>query len=115
MCFAVDLRDDADVIQRYKQLHMPGGPPAVVTRSLRNAGICELEIYLIGNRLFMIMEVDERYSADEKSLVDMHIHEVQTWNALMESLQQELPFSNPDAASGKWRCMEQIYSLSAQP
>ncbi|MFL6549283.1 MAG: L-rhamnose mutarotase [Povalibacter sp.] len=115
MCFAVDLRDDKDIIERYKELHMPGGPPAAVTRSLRDAGISELEIYLIANRLFMIMEVDERYSANEKSRVDAHIPEVRTWNALMETLQQELPFSNPDVASGKWRCMERIYSLAAQP
>jgi len=115
MCFAVDLKDDKDIIERYKELHMPGGPPAAVTKSLRNAGIAELEIYLIGNRLFMIMEVGERYSANEKSRVDAHIPKVQTWNALMETLQQELPFSTPDVASGKWRCMERIYSLSAQP
>jgi len=25
MCFAVDLKDDKDIIERYKELHMPGG------------------------------------------------------------------------------------------
>jgi hypothetical protein len=48
-------------------------------------------------------------------VADARIADVQGWNALMEALQQELPFSNPDAASGKWRRMERIYSLSAQP
>jgi L-rhamnose mutarotase len=115
MCFAVDLKEDKDTIERYRKLHMPGGPPAAVTRSLRDAGIELLEIYLIGNRLFMIMEVDGHYSADEKARLDARIPEVQTWNALMETLQQELPFANSDAASGKWQRMEHIYSLSAQP
>jgi L-rhamnose mutarotase len=115
MCFAVDLKDDEHTIERYKDLHRPGGPPAAVTKSLRESGISDLEIYLIANRLFMIMEVDERYSAAEKSRVDVQIPEVQVWNTLMESLQQELPFSRSDAASGKWRRMECIYLLSAQP
>ena len=50
-CFALDLKDDAAAIESYKHWHRPGGPPAEVTRSLRDAGIVALDIYLIGNRL----------------------------------------------------------------
>jgi L-rhamnose mutarotase len=115
ICYAVDLKDDVEVIERYKALHMPGGPPARVTASLRDAGISSLEIYLIGNRLFMIMEVDSHYDADRKSQADAHIPEVQAWNAMMATMQQELPFSSSDAAAGRWRRMQRIYDLSSQP
>jgi len=115
MCFAVDLRDEAGVIERYKRWHRPGGPSAGVTRSLRDAGIAELEIYLIGNRLFMIMEVEPHYSAEAKARADKDNRHVQEWNALMESLQQDLPLPKSDPASGKWRRMERIYSLVTQP
>src|SRR5687767_5237007 len=95
MCFAVDLRDDPETIASYKRWHAPGGPPAGVTRSLRDAGIAVLEIYLIGNRLFMIMDVEARYSADAKAAADANNAEVQAWNQLMDTLQQALPFAKP--------------------
>lgn len=115
ICLALDLKDDADTIERYKAWHRPGAPPAAVTRSLREAGIADMEIYLIGNRLFMIMEVEPHYSAEAKAQADAVNPEVQAWEALMGELQQVLPFPQDPAASGKWRAMECIYSLAAQP
>jgi L-rhamnose mutarotase len=120
MCFAVDLRDDPEAIAIYKRFHAPGGPPAGVTRSLRDAGIAVLEIYLIGNRLFMIMEVEPHYSAEAKAHADAANPDVQGWNALMDTLQQSLPFAPVDnvggqPSAGKWQPMECIYTLAAQP
>jgi L-rhamnose mutarotase len=114
-CLAVDLKDDPASIERYKHWHRPGGPPREVTDSLRIAGIVALDIYLIGNRLFMVIDFDSSYSAPAKAAADANDPHVQAWNALMNELQQELPFARGDAASGKWRPMEHIYSLAAQP
>jgi L-rhamnose mutarotase len=116
MCFAVDLRDDPEAIAAYKRCHAPGGPPVGVTRSLREAGIAVLEIYLIGNRLFMIMDVEPHYSAEAKARADATNPDVQAWNTLMDTLQQSLPFFNSGGPSaGKWQPMECIYTLAAQP
>lgn len=115
MCFAVDLRDGPEAIASYKRWHAPGGPPAGVTRSLREAGIAVLEIYLIGNRLFMIMDVESRYSPEAKERADATNADVQAWNQLMDTLQQALPFAKPGVNAGKWQQMECIYSLAAQP
>ena len=112
-CFALDLKNDAAAIESYKHWHRPGGPPAEVTRSLRDAGIVALDIYLIGNRLFMIMESDPAAAASAKSTDDSNNPHVQAWEALMAELQQELPFSKTSA--GKWQLLEHIYSLDAQP
>jgi L-rhamnose mutarotase len=114
-CFAVDLKDDPACIESYKHWHRAGGPPPDVTRSLRAAGIAALDIYLIGNRLFMIIDFEPKYSADAKAAVDAANPQVRAWNALMNEMQQELPFARSDAASGKWRALEHIYSLAAQP
>ena len=79
-CFALDLKDDAAVIDSYKHWHRPGGPPAEVTRSLRDAGIAALDIYLIGNRLFMIMDSDPAAasSAKQRRCSDARV----TWSIL---------------------------------
>ena len=114
-CLAVDLKDDPEIIERYRCLHRPGGPPAEVTRSLRAAGIAALDIYLIGNRLFMVIEFGAEYSPDAKAAADAGNPQVRAWNALMDDLQQELPFARTDPASGKWRRLDHIYSLAEQP
>lgn len=114
-CFAVDLKEHPACIESYRHWHRPGGPPREVTAALRTAGIVALDIYLIGNRLFMVIDFTPEYSAQRKAAADATDPHVQAWNALMNELQQELPFGGGDAASGKWRPMEHIYSLAAQP
>jgi len=114
-CFALDLKDDPEVIEKYKHWHRPGGPPAEVTRSLRDAGIVSLDIYLIGNRLFMIMDSGPAAPASAKSTDDNDNPHVRAWEALMGELQQELPFSSHGSDAGKWRRLEHIYSLADQP
>jgi L-rhamnose mutarotase len=114
-CFAVDLKDHPACIESYKQWHRPGEPPREVTESLRTAGIAELDIYLIGNRLFMVIDFTPEYSEPAKAAADASNAHVKAWNSLMNELQQELPFAAGDRASGKWRPMEHIYSLAAQP
>jgi L-rhamnose mutarotase len=88
LCFALDLRDDPEAIAAYKVWHAPGGPPAAVNASIRAAGIQALEIYLTGDRLFMIMEVDGTFSAQAKAASDAADPEVQAWETLMWSFQK---------------------------
>lgn len=114
-CFALDLKDHPAVIEAYKHWHRPGGPPPEVTRSLRDAGIVSLDIYLIGNRLFMIMDSDPTAPTSAKSSDESDNPHVQAWEALMGELQQELPFPKQGSGAGKWQFLEHIYSLADQP
>jgi L-rhamnose mutarotase len=114
-CFALDLKDDAGAIESYKHWHRPGGPPAEVTHSLRDSGIAALDIYLVGNRLFMIMDTDPATPSHAKSTGNSDNPHVQAWESLMSELQQELPFPKKEFSAGKWQLLEHIYSLAAQP
>jgi L-rhamnose mutarotase len=112
-CFAVDLNDDADVIAAYRRWHEPGGPPAAVSAAIRADGVTELQIWLTGDRLFMIMEQDmaRAPSAEEKRKRDGANPDVAAWDRLMASMQKPLP-SHPGQT---WVEMERIYALSEQP
>ena len=114
-CFALDLKNNSAAIENYKHWHRPGGPPAEVTHSLRDAGIVALDIYLIGNRLFMIMDSDPAALSSAKSTDDSDNPHVQAWEALMSELQQDLPFPKKESSAGKWQLLEHIYSLAEQP
>jgi L-rhamnose mutarotase len=114
-CYALDLKDDAAMIESYRHWHRPGGPPAEVTRSLRNAGILALDIYLVGNRLFMIMDSDPTAPSGSKASDDSDDPHVRAWEELMSGLQQDLPFPRKESGAGKWQLLEHIYSLAEQP
>ena len=114
-CFTVDLRNDPAAIERYAEFHKPGGPPAAVSKSLRDCGITVMEIYLIANHLFMIMEVNEHYSPELRSRIDANTPEVQAWAKLMDTMQVALPIPSNDSGAGNWRRLECIYRLADQP
>ena len=67
-----------------------------------------MEIYLLGTRMFMIMEVNEHFSFEAKSKVDRLNSKVQEWEKLMLKFQQPLPESAPGE---KWLLMEKIFKL----
>src|SRR6185437_7078246 len=67
-CLTLDLKDDAELIRDYRRHHQAVWPE--ITDSLRQAGILDLEIYLLDTRLVMILEVDERFSFEEKARID---------------------------------------------
>jgi L-rhamnose mutarotase len=112
MCFALDLKDDPALVAEYRRFHAPGGPPPAVTRALRASGIEVLEIYLCGNRLFMVLEGAADFSLQAKAQADANNPEVQRWEELMWQFQKPLPWAEPGQ---KWVPAEKIYDLAEQP
>lgn len=110
ICLALDLRDDAELIAEYERHHEAQNAWPEITQSIKGAGIEEMEIYRIENRLFMIMEVDESFDPEAKASADAHNPKVQEWEKLMWKFQQPLASAGPGE---KWLEMRCIYQLSA--
>ena len=105
-CLALDLKDSPQLIEEYKRHHQNVWPE--IAKSIREAGIEDMEIYLVGRRLFMIMEVSDRFSFEEKARADRSNPKVQEWEKLMWKFQQPLLQANPGE---KWVLMERIFKL----
>ncbi len=108
LCFACDLKDDVSLIAQYRAHHHPGNVWPEITRSIKAAGVVDMEIFLTGNRLFMIMEVDESFDPSKKAEMDKANPKVQEWEQLMGTFQQRLPWA---LANEKWVPMERIFKL----
>ena len=55
-CQTLDLKDDPELIRRYRHYHSPEGCWPEILDGIRSVGILEMEIYILGSRLFMIVE-----------------------------------------------------------
>jgi len=107
-CFTLDLKNDPALIAEYRKYHEKIWPE--ITESIRNSGIEDMEIYLLGTRLFMIMEVKESFSFEKKIKSDQQNPKVQEWEKLMWKFQQ----APPEAKAGeKWLKMERIFKLES--
>jgi L-rhamnose mutarotase len=107
-CLTLDLKDDAALIAEYRRYHEKVWPE--ITKSLHDSGIEDMEIYLVANRLFMIIEVNERFSFEKKAAADNSNPKVQEWEKLMWEFQQPLP----QAKQGeKWMLMEKVFKLES--
>jgi L-rhamnose mutarotase len=105
-CLTLDLKDDPKLIAEYRQYHEKVWPE--ISRSIKESGVEEMEIYLLGRRLFMIIEVDESFSFEAKAAIDRANPKVQEWEQLMWKFQQALPEAKPGE---KWVPMERIFKL----
>jgi L-rhamnose mutarotase len=107
---ALDLANDPILIEEYKQHHRNVWPE--IKQSLTSVGVLQMEIYLVGNRLFMIMETEDSFSLEEKALSDAANIKVQEWERLMWRYQVALPQAK---LGQKWIPAEKIYEFDANP
>lgn len=105
-CLALDLKDEESLVSEYEQWHRNVWPE--ILDSIKQSGIEQLEIYRVGNRLFMIMETGNNFSFDAKAATDAANPKVQEWETLMWKFQQPLPFAKPGE---KWVLMNKIFEL----
>lgn len=105
-CLALDLKDDPALIAEYEKHHQTVWPE--IKKSIKDAGIEEMEIFRVGNRLFMIINSNDEFNFEKKAKADKENEIVSRWEELMWKYQQALPFAK---AGEKWMLMKKIFSL----
>jgi len=105
-CLALDLKIDLSLIEEYEKHHQNVWPEII--KSIKDSGIGLLEIYRTGNRMFMIIEANEKFSFEKKAAMDIADPKVQEWETLMWKFQQALPWAKPGE---KWVLMQKIFEL----
>ncbi len=105
-CFALDLKDDAELIAEYERYHRPEGIWPEVMACIRNQGVMSEEIYRVGNRLVMILETTDDFSLEAKQAADRGSETMQRWEELMNRFQKPLQEAGPGE---KWVRMEKIF------
>lgn len=107
-CQTMDLQDSPELIAEYKRRHSEGQAWQEILDGIREVGILEMEIYLLGTRLFMIVETPEDFDWDSAMARLATLPRQQEWEEYMAMLQDCRKEATSDE---KWQMMERIFHL----
>lgn len=107
-CLTLDLVDDPELIAYYRRLHTPEEIWPEIPAGIREVGVTVMDIYLLGNRLFMILELPAHIDRDEAMARLATLPRQAEWEDTVGRCQKCEPGST---SSGKWQLMEQIFTL----
>lgn len=107
-CRTLDLRNDPELIAEYRRRHTEEHIWAEVIAGIREVGILEMEIYILGTRLFMIVETPLNFDWDAAMDCLSTLPRQQEWEDYMSIFQ--LVQSGCTSAE-KWQPMERMFHL----
>ena len=104
----MDLRDDPALIAEYRRRHCQDEAWQEILDGIRQVGILEMEIYILGTRLFMIVETPLDFDWDAAMARLATLPRQQEWEEYMALFQD----CRADATSDeKWQMMERMFHL----
>ena len=100
------LQDDPAKIAAYQHYHAAVWPE--VPAALRGSGVTGMRIWLLGRRMFMLMETTDDYDPAAGGGQYASAPRVQEWERLMRTLQERAPEAPPDQW---WAHMELVFDM----
>ena len=107
-CQTLDLRDNPELIAEYRRRHSQEHIWKEIPEGIRQVGILEMEIYLLGTRLFMIVETPLDFDWDTAMARLGTLPRQAEWENYMAEFQ--LVKAGMSSAE-KWQLMERIFHL----
>jgi L-rhamnose mutarotase len=107
-CQTLDLIDNPQLIAQYVEAHSRYKSWPEIREGIRQVGILEMEIYILGNRLFMIVETPLDFEWESAMARLATLPRQEEWEAYVALFQNCKPGSTSDQ---KWQLMERIFHL----
>lgn len=107
-CQTLDLRDNPELINEYRNRHSKDNIWREILDGIKSVGILEMEIYILGTRLVMIVETPLDFDWDSAMSKLATLPRQDEWETYMAVFQQAEPGKS---SSEKWRQMERMFYL----
>ena len=107
-CQMLDLKDDPELIEAYRKLHSEECSWKEIRDGIRSVGILEMEIYILDNHLFMIVETPLDFDWDEAFAKLAGLPRQAEWEAEVGKYQVCAEGATSDQ---KWRMMARMFFL----
>ena len=107
-CQMLELRDDPELIAEYRRRHGAEQIWPEIPAGIREVGILEMEIYILGTRLFMVVETPLDFDWERAMARLASLPRQQEWEEYMSLFQQAAPGLS---SAEKWQPMERMFRL----
>ncbi|MCI7376425.1 MAG: L-rhamnose mutarotase [Bacteroidales bacterium] len=107
-CRTLELRDNPELIKEYRRRHQQGNVWQEIIDGIKQVGILEMEIFLLGTRLVMIVEAPAELDLDAAMERLSTLPRQAEWERYMSELQDAAADATSDE---KWQIMERIFYL----
>ena len=107
-CKTLKLKNNSKLIKEYKKVHSMGAVWPEITQGMKEVGIIDMEIYIAGTRLFMIMDTVSDFDHDVAMAKLATLPRQAEWEAYVSKFQQT---SSDASADEKWQLLERIYEM----
>ena len=104
----LSLHDKPELIEEYRRLHSEPHMWREIMDGIRQVGILEMELYILGNIEVMIVEVPEDFNWDEAMARLATLPRQAEWEATVGQFQQARAGATSDQ---KWHPMERMFYL----
>ncbi len=107
-CQMLEISDNPRLIELYKECHSQEKHWKEIRDGIRSVGILEMELYIKGNKVFMIVDTEVDFDWDTAMERLSTLPRQAEW----EKFVSELQGCDPEATSSqKWQLMERIFYL----
>ena len=107
-CQTLDLRDNPELIAEYRKRHSKEHAWKEIIAGIREVGILEMEIYILGTRLFMIVETPLDFDWDTAMTRLSTLPRQAEWEDYMAEFQL---VKEGLSSAEKWQLMERMFHL----
>ena len=107
-CQTMDLKNDPELIAKYKEAHSRLKSWPEILEGIRSVGILEMEIYILDNRLFMIVETPLDFDWESAMAKLATLPRQAEWEDYVAMFQACQPGST---SNEKWKMMDRMFYL----
>ena len=104
----MDLKNDPELIAEYKRRHSQGKVWPEILAGIREIGILDMQIFILGTRLVMIVETPVDFEWEQAMTRLATLPRQQEWEDYMAIFQQCAEGATSDE---KWQMMERMFYL----
>ena len=104
----MELKDDAALIAEYQRRHSKGEAWPEILEGIRQVGILDMQIFILGTQLVMIVETPLDFDWDSAMARLATLPRQQEWEDYMAIFQQCKPGATSDE---KWQMMRRMFYL----
>jgi len=107
-CKTLQLENDRSLIEEYKKLHAMGNAWPEITQGMKDVGIIDMEIYLDGTTLFMIMDTTQNFDHEKAMTKLATLPRQSEWESVVSQFQKT---SASSSEKEKWKLIDRIFKL----